>query len=74
MTDMPADADDLDWLKSRLSMASGACVELAAVGDLIALRDSKNPHMPAFYFSRPEMFAFLDGAKREEFDHLLGDM
>ena len=62
----------LDWIKSSRSMATGACVELAAVGDQIALRDSKNPDANPLLITRLELDAFLDGAKRGEFDHLLG--
>ena len=61
----------LTWIKASQSVASGACVELAATGDLIALRDSKNPGVTPFYYTQTEMRAFLDGAKRGEFDHLL---
>ena len=60
-----------NWVKSSQSVASGACVELAAMGDLVALRDSKNPDAAPFYYTQTEMRAFLDGAKRGEFDHLL---
>jgi Domain of unknown function (DUF397) len=74
MTDLPAGADHLDWLKSSVSMASGACVEIAVAGNFVALRDSKNPTVAPFYFTRTEMLAFLDGAKRGEFDHVLGDV
>jgi hypothetical protein len=62
---------NVKWIKSSHSVATGACVELAAVGDAIALRDSKNPDVPPFYYTRAEMSAFLRGAKRGEFDHLL---
>lgn len=71
MTNEPAGAG-LDWIKSSLSISSGACVELAVAGDRIALRDSKNPAVAPFLFTRVEIGAFLDGAKRGEFDHLLG--
>jgi hypothetical protein len=37
---------------------------------MIALRDSKNPAIQLFY-TRTEIAAFLDGAKRGEFDHLV---
>lgn len=70
MIDKPTDAG-LDWLKSSLSIATGACVELAVAGSYIALRDSKNPAADPFLFTRAEMTAFLQGAKRGEFDDLL---
>jgi hypothetical protein len=37
---------------------------------MIALRDSKTPEIHLFY-TRAEIDAFLYGAKRGEFDHLL---
>jgi hypothetical protein len=64
--------DHLSWIKSSRSLATGACVELAVTADLIALRDSKNPTVPPFYFTYAEIDAFLYGAKQGEFDHLLG--
>jgi hypothetical protein len=35
------------------------------------MRDSKNPNGPALEFSRQEIAAFLDGAHKGEFDHLV---
>ena len=48
----------------------GACVELAADGELIALRDSKKPGT-VLRFTKAEVSAFVDGATRGEFDSLL---
>jgi hypothetical protein len=73
MTTSAADNDGLKWIKSSLSISSGACVELAASGDLIALRDSKNPDLAPFYYSHAEISAFLQAAKQGEFDHLVGE-
>jgi hypothetical protein len=63
---------NLHWIKSSRSYGIGECVELAADGDMVALRDSKNPAVAHFRFTRAEMAAFLDGARRGEFDHLVG--
>jgi hypothetical protein len=60
-----------DWIKASRSYGHGECVELAVDGDMIALRDSKNPTEPYLRFTRSEMAAFLDGASRGAFDHLL---
>jgi hypothetical protein len=60
----------LAWIKASRSVGANACVELARAGDMIALRDSKNPAIQLFY-TRTEIAAFLDGAKRGEFDHLV---
>jgi Domain of unknown function (DUF397) len=48
----------------------GACVELAIDGESVLLRDSKNPSIQLRY-TQLEIDAFIDGAKRGEFDHLL---
>jgi len=61
----------LNWIKSSRSVGSGACVELARDGDMIALRDSKNPGIAPFRYTHDEISAFLAGVKLGEFDHLL---
>jgi hypothetical protein len=46
-------------------------VELAALPDgTVGVRDSKDPHGPILTFTRTELQAWLDGAKRGEFDDL----
>jgi hypothetical protein len=61
---------ELRWVKAARSLSNGACVELARDGDLIALRNSRDPGTELRY-TRDELAAFLDGARRGEFDHLL---
>jgi hypothetical protein len=46
------------WRKARRSAEQGSCVELARVGDMVAVRDSKNPQGPALVFSRTDWQAF----------------
>jgi hypothetical protein len=58
------------WVKASASIGQCACVELAVVGDMIAMRDSKNPGIPPLTYTRAEIAAFFDGVKRGEFDHL----
>ena len=60
----------LRWVKASLSAGLGACVELAPCGDMIALRDSKHPEV-LLHLTPLEIMAFIDGAKRGEFDHLV---
>jgi uncharacterized protein DUF397 len=60
----------LQWVKASRSISNGACVELAHDGDLIALRNSRDPGR-VLHYTLDELAAFLDGAKRGEFDHLL---
>jgi hypothetical protein len=53
------------WRKSGRSDMSGPnCVEVATVGDTIAVRDSKDPHGPVLAFTRGEWRAFLAGGHR----------
>ena len=68
---MPPLPTDLVWIKGSRSYATSSCLELAAAGHMIALRDSKNPGIQLLY-TVAEMDAFIDGAKRGEFDHLIG--
>ena len=63
-------ADELVWTKARRSIGSGACVELAADGCWIAVRNSRDPRT-ILRFTHAEISAFLDGAKDGEFDHLV---
>ena len=66
----PPEQSGLKWIKASKSMAGNACVELAAFGDSILLRDSKNPNVLLSY-TPAEIAAFLDGATRGEFDHFV---
>jgi hypothetical protein len=58
---------DLDWRKSSLSNTFG-CLEFAADGDSVLIRDSKHRGGPVLSFSPREWRDFLDGARRGEFD------
>ncbi|MFD3557482.1 DUF397 domain-containing protein [Streptomyces goshikiensis] len=61
------------WVKSSASIGNGNCVEVAAlVGGGVAVRNSRFPDGPALVFTTAEIEAFVDGAKRSEFDHLTG--
>lgn len=59
------------WIKARASIANNACVELAKIGEMIAVRDSKRPELPPHQYTRLEILAFFDGVRNGEFDHLL---
>jgi len=55
------------WRKSTHSNSDG-CVEVAFVGDRIAVRDSKDQHGPVLVFTPVEWKAFLGGARDGEFE------
>jgi hypothetical protein len=61
---------NLTWIKATASMGTGACVELAVATETIFVRNSRYPDGPALAYTRDEISAFLDGAKKGEFDHL----
>ncbi|KAF0846763.1 DUF397 domain-containing protein [Nocardia caishijiensis] len=62
---------DQAWRKSTYSNASGNCVEVAAVSDgSVAVRNSRDPRGAVIYYTRPEIDAFIRGAKAGEFDDL----
>ncbi|WP_280417423.1 DUF397 domain-containing protein [Nocardia carnea] len=59
------------WRKSTFSNPSGNCVEFAeAAGNLVAVRNSRFPDGGVLFYTRPEIEAFLQGAKAGEFDDL----
>jgi hypothetical protein len=62
--------ENREWLKATASNTQG-CIELRDRG--VDLRDSKDPSGPVLNFTRYELAAFVDGARRGEFDHLFGD-
>jgi len=58
------------WIKASVSNAQGSCVQMRRVGEMIEVRDSKDPDGPVLRFTPDEIAAWLDGAKRGEFDDL----
>ena len=60
------------WRKSKLSRATGNCVEVAQLdGGHVAVRNSRFPDGPALVLTQAEVAAFLAGAKEGEFDDLV---
>lgn len=55
------------WRKSSHSSGEGACVEIAFVDGIVALRDSKDTSRPAMFFYPDAWAAFLRGAADGEF-------
>jgi hypothetical protein len=57
------------WRRSaRGDDDTGACVEVAILGDGYAVRNSTDPDGPVLYFTPAEWEAFVGGAKDGEFD------
>lgn len=56
------------WRKARRSQHNGGCVEVADLGDAVALRDSKRPEGGAHVVGRNAFSAFLADAKAGRFD------
>jgi hypothetical protein len=70
---MTRDANrDTPWIKSRLSSQQGACVEMRSADGGVEVRDSKHPDGPTLRYTKAEFAAWLDGAKKGQFDHLAG--
>jgi hypothetical protein len=64
---MMADLSTARWRKSSRSTNNG-CVEVAFVGDRVAVRDSKDPGGPVLLFTAHEWASFLGGVRDGEFD------
>lgn len=65
--------DPTHWIKATASSGDGNCVEMRQRGDdLVQVRDTKDAGTgPTLGFTKAEFAAWLDGAKRGEFDHLI---
>jgi len=56
------------WRRSSYSTGGNQCVEVAGLGAVVAVRDSKNPDGAYLVFGAAEWTAFLDRAKRGDYD------
>lgn len=55
------------WTKSSYSSGGGACIQVADLGNLIGVRDSKDPDGPALTFPRDAFAAFVAAVRNGEF-------
>jgi hypothetical protein len=65
-----SDLSHPSWRKSRRSNGGGggACVEVAELSDLVAMRDSKDPAGAVLAFTRVEWQAFLGVVRAGDLD------
>jgi hypothetical protein len=73
MTAQSSPDRDTGWIKAQASGQGGNCVQMRRHGDGIEVRDSKHPDGPVLQFTGAEFAAWVDGAKKAEFDRLLTD-
>ncbi len=63
----PLTRGESSW-RTAAKCDGGACVQVAAAGEMILLGDSKSPHGPTLSYTRDEWEAFVSGIKNGEFD------
>lgn len=69
---MSTDSSSEVWIKATASGGGGSdCVELLGRAEGVDVRDSKDPDGPRLTYTKSEFAAWLDGAKKGEFDHLI---
>ena len=61
------------WIKASRSGDQGDCVEMRRHDGAVEVRDSKDPDGPVLNITTAEFAAWLDGARKSEFDHLAAD-
>ncbi|HET9657645.1 MAG TPA: DUF397 domain-containing protein [Kineosporiaceae bacterium] len=64
---------EVGWIKAAASAQGGNCVQMRRHHHGIEVRDSKDPGGPILHFTDAEFAAWVDGAKKAEFDHLFAD-
>lgn len=61
--------DNAAWRKATRSGDSGDCIEVAPLaGGQVGIRDSEHPEQAPYVVSASVWGAFIDGAKKGEFD------
>ena len=71
VSDPRSSCTDIPW-RTATKSAGGNCVQVARRGDTIMIADSKNADGgPFLSYTLQEWDAFLDGAKKGEFDDFI---
>lgn len=65
-----SDSADTPW-RTATKSGGGNCIKVMRRDNVIMIADSKNPAGPVLSYTLQEWDAFLDGAKRGEFDDFL---
>ena len=68
-SELPGRLGAASWRKSSFS-AGGECVEVADLGQAIAVRNSNRPDAGTVLFTRGEIAAWIKGVQAGEFDDL----
>ncbi|GAA0843140.1 DUF397 domain-containing protein [Streptosporangium amethystogenes subsp. fukuiense] len=64
---MQPDLSGARWRKSSLSADGASCVEMAFVGNDVAVRDTKNRDGGTLIFHRNQWTTFINGIKNSDF-------
>jgi hypothetical protein len=68
MSEVDSGVRALAWRKASRSAGNGECVEVAAVAERVAIRDSKDPDGAVLQSPSARWQSFLSGVKRGGFD------
>ncbi|GAA1306485.1 hypothetical protein Psi02_24030 [Planotetraspora silvatica] len=66
----PAHFSGLDW-RAASKCTGGNCVEVATMGEMIAVRDSKNPEGAVLVYTATEWNEFAANVRKGQYDHLV---
>jgi hypothetical protein len=70
MSKFEPSSPDIPW-RTAVKSSGGGCVQVARRQGAILVADSKHPSGPVLSYTLREWDAFLDGAKKGEFDDFL---